>query len=295
MKFIREKQYICRNGYTEIDVFQISDPHARKLPRAKKERLTLPKQKRLNEENSRRAFRLLVNENFIPGDYHVTLTYRDKNLPTDKRAAHENLVRYIRKLRCIYNKHKKALKYLYITECGKLHGRIHHHVLVSSSGFKRDTVEEVWTLGRANAISLKPDPDGTFNSLADYLMKSIGNAERYARTWNCSRNIHRPDMRIKDNKISNKQLKSLTEAKRNDELKNAAAHIYHVNRKDIIDLYIGVNEITGLIFVKLRYMDKSKGRRKPCGTFSNTVCNRLQKQRAAQGTVSIPPPYGEAR
>ncbi len=292
MKFIREKQYICINGnrYTETDIFQISDPHARKLSRAKKERLTLPAQKRLNEENSRRVFRLILNDNFVPGDFDITLTYWDKYLPADKRAAHDDLIRYIRKLRSIYQKHKRVFKYLYVTEFGERRNRIHHHVIASSSGFNRDTVEDTWTLGRSNAKRLQPDLDGTFNKLANYLMKSIGDSEKYARTWNCSRNVSRPDMRIKDDKISAKQLRALVEAKRNDELKTAAARLYNLNSEDIIDVFVGANEITGLVFVKLRYMDRNKGRRKPCGSSSKSVCNRLQKQRSAQGTVSIPPP-----
>ena len=292
MKFIREKQYICinGNGYTETDIFQISDPHARKFPRAKKERLTLPAQKRLNEENSRRVFRLILNDNFVPGDFDITLTYWDKYLPADKRAAHDDLIRYIRKLRSIYQKRKRVFKYLYVTEFGERSNRIHHHVIASSSGFNRDTVEDTWILGRSNAKSLQPDRDGTFNKLANYLMKSIGDSEKYARTWNCSRNVSRPDMRIKDNRISAKQLRALVEAKRNDELKTAAARLYNLNSKDIIDVFVGANELTGLVFVKLRYIDRNKGRRKPRGSSSKSVCNRLHKQRAAQGTVSIPPP-----
>lgn len=292
MKFIREKQYICinGNGYTEIDIFQISDPHARKLSRAKKERLTLPAQKKLNEENSRRALRLILNDNFVPGDFDITLTYQDKYLPADKRAAHNDLIRYIRKLRSIYQKHKRVFKYLYVTEFGERRDRIHHHVIASRSGFNRDTVEDTWTLGRSNVKSLRLERDGTFNKLANYLMKSIGDSEKYARTWNCSRNVSRPDMRIKDDKISAKQLRALVEAKRNDELKTAAARLYSLNSEDIIDVFVGANEITGLVFVKLRYMDRNKGRRKPRGSSSKSVCNRLQKQRAAQGTVSIPPP-----
>ncbi len=292
MKFIREKQYICinGNGYTETDIFQISDPHAHKLPRAKKERLTLPAQKRLNEENSRCALRLILNDNFVPGDFDITLTYWDKYLPADKRAAHDDLIRYIRKLRSIYQKRKRVFKYLYVTEFGERSNRIHHHVIASSSGFNRDTVEDTWILGRSNAKSLQLDRDGTFNKLANYLMKSIGDSEKYARTWNCSCNVSRPDMRIKDDKISAKQLRALVEAKRNDELKTAAARLYNLNREDIIDVFVGANEITGLVFVKLRYMDRNKGRQKSCGSSSKSVCNRLQKQRAAQGTVSIPPP-----
>lgn len=251
MKFIREKQYICinGNGYTEIDIFQISDPHARKLSRAKKERLTLPAQKKLNEENSRRALRLILNDNFVPGDFDITLTYQDKYLPADKRAAHNDLIRYIRKLRSIYQKHKRVFKYLYVTEFGERRDRIHHHVIASRSGFNRDTVEDTWTLGRSNVKSLRLERDGTFNKLANYLMKSIGDSEKYARTWNCSRNVSRPDMRIKDDKISAKQLRALVEAKRNDELKTAAARLYSLNSEDIIDVFVGANEITGLVFV----------------------------------------------
>lgn len=264
MKFIREKQYICinGNGYTEIDIFQISDPHARKLSRAKKERLTLPAQKKLNEENSRRALRLILNDNFVPGDFDITLTYQDKYLPADKRAAHNDLIRYIRKLRSIYQKHKRVFKYLYVTEFGERRDRIHHHVIASSSGFNRDTVEDTWTLGRSNVKSLRLERDGTFNKLANYLMKSIGDSEKYARTWNCSRNVSRPNMRVKDDKISTKQLQSLLVAKRNDELKAVAAKLYRINAADILDVHAGVCDVTGLMYVKMRYIRRKYERSK---------------------------------
>lgn len=261
MKFIREKRCTCQNGYTETNIIQVSGSHARKMPRAKKEKLTLPAQKRLNEENSRRAFRLTLNENFVPGDFSTTLTYVEKYLPSDTRAAHGDLIKYLRKLRTIYKKQKKILKYLYVTELGEMHNRIHHHVLINNSGISRDTIEDTWTLGRANTDRLQHDPDGTFNSIADYMMKSIGTAEKHARTWNCSRNIHRPQETVSDNAVSFRQLRALAEAKRNDELKTVAARMYHINIKDIIEAYVGENEITGLVYVKLRYMIRSERKR----------------------------------
>lgn len=73
MRFVREKKCACRNGYTEVDLYQITDTNVHNLPRAKREKISLPKQKNLNIENSRRTMRLLFIENFGVGDFHVAL------------------------------------------------------------------------------------------------------------------------------------------------------------------------------------------------------------------------------
>lgn len=262
MNFIREKRCTCRNGYTETDIYQISDSSTHRLQRAKRERATLPKQKKLNDERSRRVCRLVINDNFVQGDFFVTLSYADNMLPTDTRAAYYDLVNFIRKLRRIYSKLSQPLRYLYVIELGELHGRVHHHVLINNIGISRDMIEELWAMGRANCDRLKPDPDGTFNCVADYMMKSAGTAEKYARTWNCSRNMHRPEECINDNRVSTKQLQTLLVANRNDELKAVAAKLYLVNEADILDVHAGVCEVTGLMYVKMRYIRRKYERSK---------------------------------
>ena len=254
MRFVRVKKYPCRNGYMEVDLYHINDINAHKLPRAKREKISLPKQKNLNTENSRRAMRLVFNNNFKAGDYHITLTYGTDNLPANIKDARKYFTDFIKKLRKLYRRNGKELFYLYVIEEGAQNGRIHIHIIVNNAGISRDDIESLWSGGRANADRLQPDPDGSFNALANYLMKSAANAEKHARKWNCSRNLRRPVKSISDKAVSAKQLRSLTEAKRNDELQKAVEKLYSGYR--LIKAFVSVNEVTGLPYAKLRLMKK---------------------------------------
>lgn len=254
----REKCYICKNGYTEADIYRLTDTNAHKLPRAKKKCMNLPKQKNLNDENSRRAMRLVFHENFSAGDYCISPTYSPEYLPENDKEAQKVLNAYIRKLRALYRQYGQELKYLYVTEKGTKNGRVHHHIIVNNVGISRDVLENLWGYGYVNSKCLQPDPDGSFNNLADYLMKSAENAEKHARKWNCSRNLRRPVERISDKAVSVKQLRSLTEAKRNDELQKAVERLYKGYR--LIKAFVSVNEVTGLPYVKLRMIDKRKSK-----------------------------------
>lgn len=256
MQRIREKKCECRNGYTEVGIYHNSGDNIHTLPRAERKRLTVPKQKKLNDENSRRAMRLLINENFEEGDYHISPTYNSESLPCDNKAAIKALRCYIRKLRALYKKNGYELKYLYVTENGGKNGRVHHHIIVNNVGISRDVLENLWVHGFVNAGRLQHDSDGTFNELANYLHKSAANAEKHSRVWNCSRNLRRPIERTSDNEISKKQLAALVEAKRNDELKSVVERIY--KGYSMIEAYVSTNEVTGLPYVHLRLMRKSK-------------------------------------
>lgn len=272
----REKFCACRNGYTEAEIYRLADANAHKLPRAKKKRMSLPKQKNLNNENSRRAMRLVFHENFGAGDYCISPTYSPEYLPENDKEAQKALSAYIRKLHALYRQYGHELKYLYVTEKGTKNGRVHHHIIVNNVGISRNVIENLWRFGRANSKCLQPDPDGSFNSLADYLMKSAENAEKHARKWNCSRNVRRPVERLSDSAISPKQLHSLTEAKRNDELQKAVEKLYKGYR--LIKAFVSVNEVTGLPYVKLRMIDKRKVKQPGFNVQNKSFPDYFQKQ-----------------
>lgn len=55
-------------------------------------------QKNLNDKNARKRLERLINTNFKNGDYWVTLTYTNENLPTSLEAAQKDMKNYIREL-----------------------------------------------------------------------------------------------------------------------------------------------------------------------------------------------------
>ena len=70
-------------GYREVDIIPRTDNAERAVKgrRGKRQRVSEPKQKDLNEKNSKRYLVQLGNGNFGAGDLHVTLTYSAKHLP----------------------------------------------------------------------------------------------------------------------------------------------------------------------------------------------------------------------
>ena len=80
--FYREKKVDCRD-YREVDIIPRTDNAERavKGKRGKRQKVTEPKQKDLNDKNARRYLVQLGNGNFGIGDLHVTCTYADEELP----------------------------------------------------------------------------------------------------------------------------------------------------------------------------------------------------------------------
>lgn len=135
----------------------------------------------------------------------------------------------------------------------------------------------MWKRGRTNIKRMQPDSDGTFNELANYLQKGYESAAKHSRVWNCSRNLRRPIERTSDNSISCKQLNSLVEANRNDELKTAVERIY--KGYTVIEAYVSANEVTGLPYAHLKLIKKTLGITKHSGS-------GVDKQKAIRCDIS---------
>ena len=86
----------------------------------------------IREANKRQAARKLerlMNANFRPGDWHITLTYRKEIRPSPEEAR-EELKKFLGCLRRRYRKAGHELKYIVATEYRSKH--IHHHLVVNA-------------------------------------------------------------------------------------------------------------------------------------------------------------------
>lgn len=221
--FIREKKIYCGNKYLEVDIFPYSDIQGKvsKGKRAKKEKVTGPKQKNLNDKNARRYFIQFTNANFGEGDLHLTATYKDKFLPLTIEDAEREARNYMRRLD--YRRKKEGLsplKYILVTEYstgedGEKPVRIHHHIFING-GLDRDTVEDLWCkrrkkgqkkgerIGFVNADRLQPDENGVA-ALCTYLTKN----PRGKKRWSSSQNLERPWSRNNDGKYSRRKVERI--------------------------------------------------------------------------------------
>lgn len=212
---IRTKTYYCGKNDLEIDLFPWMEVEKR-YTRKKKEKVTIPKQKVLNDKRAKRTFCQLVKTNFGEGDLHLTLTYNAKYLPEKVEDAEKEVRNYLRRVaRLRKKKNLSSLKYIFITEQGVQSKRIHHHVIING-GLSRDEVELLWrrpkkkgqqqgeALGDCNADRLRTDDKG-LERLASYLAKDPKGRKR----WTPSQNLKKPEVSVSDTKTSRRKFMQL--------------------------------------------------------------------------------------
>ncbi len=239
--FIREQRTYCGKQYMTVDLFQYTEAAskaARRTPRRRREKVSPPKQRSLNEKRARRYFIQLINANFGPLDYHMTLTYAPGELPEDEEAAKREARNFLRR---VDRRRKKLglppMKYVMVTECrarketGEL-VRIHHHIIMSGGTgpdgrelITRDDLELMWSrerinwkkaerdisyrqsvkrIGYANADRLQPGENG-LEALGKYLTKDPAGKKR----WSCSQNLEKPVRAVNDSKFSVRKLEAI--------------------------------------------------------------------------------------
>lgn len=212
---IRTKTYYCGKNDLEIDLFPWMEVEKR-YARKKKEKVTIPKQKVLNDKRAKRTYCQLVKTNFGEGDLHLTLTYSQKFLPEKVEDAEKEVRNYLRRVaRLRKKKNLSPLKYIFITEQGVQSKRIHHHVIING-GLSRDDVEMLWrrpkkkgqqygeALGDCNADRLRTDDKG-LERLASYLAKDPKGRKR----WTPSQNLKKPEVSTSDTKTSRRKFMQL--------------------------------------------------------------------------------------
>jgi len=186
MPYIRET---CTAGR----VVEVYEYHTRRYPgkgenRAPRKKETQPAQEEVNRRNAERRLRRLVNANFIPGDHHITLTYRKGERPTPQEAEN-HLARYLRRLRDEYRREGTELKYICVTEWRN--ASIHHHMILNYHDVRR--LQTLWPHGRIHVSPL--DDTGQYAKLAEYLVKETGHKgalPKGAKRWRASKNLKQP-------------------------------------------------------------------------------------------------------
>ncbi|MCM1298208.1 MAG: hypothetical protein NC203_00495 [Firmicutes bacterium] len=255
--FIREKsfsRYGCR--FMQADWYEYSEEEQDSVRKARrrKARASPPKTKKLNDNYSRKYFEWLVQNNFTEKDYHLTLTFADA--PQSREEGKRKLDNFIRRARRLYKKKGAVFRYIYVQE-GRTGGkRLHYHIIVSGEGVGREEVEGLWHEGYANADRLQIDNTG-LESLIHYLTKSQKNAEKNERSWNCSKNMIRPDETVDDDRITKRRMRKLIEAARNNEVEAYLRSVY--KGWNVIDHDIGENPVTGRPYARLKLMRTGSG------------------------------------
>lgn len=158
-----------------------------------------------NEELAIRRLTRILNENFSPEDWFITLHYERQTRPDTLKAAKTQLTYFLRKLSRRYKSVAAELKWVKSTAYGE-RGALHHHIVVTK-GVPISTITALWKEHIGASIKARPPEyralydTGEYSSLAAYIYgqaeKSKAPDEDFLDTfgmkhWSCSRNCKIP-------------------------------------------------------------------------------------------------------
>lgn len=204
-------------------------------------------QKNLNNKNAQKNFIRKINTNFESGDYFITFTYSNNNLPKDHTQAKKDMQNFIRRLKRQISKKKLdvELKYVYVTEHseGPKGIRCHHHIIMNSI-LSMEDIESSWKLGRRNNIRLLDTDELWLTGVAKYLCKDPKGKKR----WCSSKNLKEPKIRRNHSKFSKKKINNMVRFRdlvKQEMEKSNPGYIY-------VDHEIYINEHNGKPYIYAR-------------------------------------------
>ncbi|MCM1335191.1 MAG: hypothetical protein NC084_10205 [Bacteroides sp.] len=205
---IREKTWEFSGGRRELSIYPrpIRGACARSAP----PREVSPEQaRRWHEAAERRKLARKIEANFNEDDYFLTLTYAKE--PTDRRAAENDLSKFICRTRNFLRSRGESLSYIKTTGTGEKNGRFHHHVVLSGN-VSRAELERLWSLGDIDVEYIGRDEDGTFSDLAGYIMKQGKDRPKGKPAYRGSRNLKIPPEKVSDDSITVRAFRRLAHA-----------------------------------------------------------------------------------
>lgn len=207
---MRESRH--RSGdYLEIDIFPV-----RKVPNSRKAKYkpSSDTQKKLNQKNAARRLTWLIQENFGTNDYYVGLNY-PASYDVNLAEADKLLKNWLRRIK---RKHQKAgieFRYITTTEIGDNRHRPHHHIICSGElGAKVlrqewDKQFEAYKTKPTTSFSHAEQLQFTRTGLAGVAIYTCKDPSLAYRSYNCSKNLRRPEAENRDGRISGKKLQEL--------------------------------------------------------------------------------------
>ena len=189
----RRKVVIAGRYMRSIQYTLNADPDVRRT-RAPKTEISSVAQEAMNLKHSWQKLKALIAANFSMDDLVITLTYNDESLPATRRDAENRLKSFIRRLRAERRALEYELPYLYVTEMGHSSGRLHHHLITTSTGHDYEMIRRLWAKNGDNIDFSRIWTKG-YDGWAMYLSKEpreIGRRYVGERMWRSSLGLAKP-------------------------------------------------------------------------------------------------------
>ncbi|MCR5430973.1 MAG: hypothetical protein K6E95_00270 [Lachnospiraceae bacterium] len=191
---------ITKAGRTiEIERYYTSRYGQRGQSRGERVKPTPEEALRINNRIAEKKLRRLINENFVPGDYHTVLSYaKARGEPHRQREEmKDDIAKFLRALRKEYRTRGQDLKYIHVPEVGA-RGARHHHLVLNK--LDPEVIQKCWPHGRIHVNPL--DSSGNYKDLAAYLIKYSSrkhpeDEKLSGKRWNASKNLRHPQPKIK--------------------------------------------------------------------------------------------------
>lgn len=201
----------CSGDYMEIDIYPV-----RKISKSRKAKYkpSSETQKKLNQKNAARRLTWLIQENFGTNDYYIGLNYPaeyDVNLA----EADKLLKNWLRRIKRKYQKAGFEFKYITTTEIGDKKHRPHHHIICSGE-LGASILRQEWDK-QFEAYKKKPSTSFSHAKHLQFTRTGLAGIAFYTckdpslayRSYNCSKNLRRPEAENRDGRISGKKLQEL--------------------------------------------------------------------------------------
>lgn len=247
----------------EVEIYPVFK-FSRDLPEGivfkKNKKETREAQKKLDDRNSRKRLTRLVHTNFGPGDYWMTFTFRDNDLPkglADMEKVRKNYFLRLNRLR-----KKKGLdnaRYIYVEEEGTYGTeRFHLHVIMDHE-LTKEEVESKWKHGRVNIRTINYHGDESLRGLCTYITKDPETYKKTAfrvkgkRQWGRSKgNLKEPIERKNKTKFSKKKVQDMV--KHRDGIGEMLERAYP--KCQFKEVEVRYNDYNGLFYIYAVMHDK---------------------------------------
>ena len=220
MPVYRFNEYYCGNNYLEVQVYPEILTRGKGKRHKGQYKPTRAVQQTLNDNNRNRYVHRLFNHNFTPADFFITVTYKDKYLPKDFKAAEKEVNNYIRRIQRLAKKRGLPPPRIFkVTGYGERRKRLHSHLIVSGI-FPADVFKTLWQIkvsareyelrGKITVDSLEFDKFGIQN-LSDYFMKHLEENKRRGLkcTYYRSRSMEEPIKNPRVKRLRTKQIEHM--------------------------------------------------------------------------------------